>query len=301
MSDDRHDQFQMRDPRSLYPAPPFADQPQDKPGSTEAMEPRPDHGETSYRGCDRLAGRKALVTGGDSGLGRATVIAFAREGAEVTINYLEAEEEDAQSLKELIEGEGGTLHLMPGDLKEEGFARGLVQDAREAMGGLDILVCNAAKQVFREGVSEISSKQFDDTMKTNIYAMFWMCQEALEIMPPGATIINTTSVQGFDPSPTLLDYATSKFAIRGFIQGVAPTAMEKGIRVNGIAPGPFWTPLQPSGGQSRDKVQKFGQQTPLGRPGQPAEIAPAFVFLASGESSYMTGEIVSLTGGELMV
>ena len=190
---------------------------------------------------------------------------------------------------------------MPGDLKDERFARGLVGRAAEAMGGLDILVCNAGKQVFREGLPDISSEQFDQTMKTNIYATFWMCQEALKIMPPGASIINVTSVQGFDPSPTLLDYATTKFAIRGFTQGLAPTAMEKGIRVNGIAPGPFWTPLQPSGGQSREKVQSFGKGTPIGRPGQPAEIAPAFVFLASNEASYMTGEIVSLTGGELMI
>ncbi len=236
MTDDRQNQYQMRDPRSLYPAPPYPDQPQDKPGWTEKMEPRPDHGEETYRGAGRLEGRRALITGGDSGLGRAAAIAYSREGAVVTINYLEPEEEDAQSLKALIEDEGGTLHLMPGDLKDENFARGLVHKAAEAMGGLDILVCNAAKQVFQEGVGDISSEQFDHTMKTNIYATFWMNQEALKLMPPGATIINVTSVQGFDPSPTLLDYATTKFAIRGFTQGLAPTAMKSGIRVNGIAP-----------------------------------------------------------------
>jgi NAD(P)-dependent dehydrogenase (short-subunit alcohol dehydrogenase family) len=301
MSDITEDQFRMRDPRTLYPQPPFPDQPQEAPGKTDAMQPRPDHGEKTYRGCGRLKGRKALVTGGDSGLGRAVVIAFAREGAELTINYLPAEEEDARSLKELVEGEGGRLHLRPGDLKDEDFARGLVREASEAMGGLDIMVCNAARQIWREGVQKITSDQFDEVMKTNIYAMFWMCQEALEVMPEGAAIINVTSVQGFAPSPTLLDYATTKFAIRGFTQGLAPTAMEKGIRVNGIAPGPFWTPLQPAGGQSAEKVQHFGEKSPLGRPGQPAEIAPAFVFLASGESSYMTGEIVSITGGELMM
>ena len=298
---DNHDQYRMRDPRDAYPVPPFPDQPQDKPGWTDEMEPRPDHGEKTYRGCGRLEGRKALITGGDSGIGRAAAIAYMREGAAVTINYLGSEETDAQSLKELAEKEGCEIHLMPGDLKDEGFARSVVRKAAEAMGGLDILVINAAKQVFQPDITAISSEQFDHTMKTNVYAMFWMSQEALEVMPPGASIINTTSVQGFDPSPTLLDYATTKFAIRGFTQGFAPTALERGIRVNGIAPGPFWTPLQPSGGQSREKVQNFGKGAPMGRPGQPAEIAPAYVFLASGESSYMTGEIVSITGGELMV
>ena len=301
MTERKIDQFQMRDPREAYPKPPFPEQPQDKPGWTDAMEPRPDHGEETYRGIARLEGRKALITGGDSGIGRAVAIAYSREGAAVTINYLEAEEEDAQSLKALIEGEGGTLHLMPGDLKDEGFARGLVHDAANAMGGLDILVVNAGKQVFQPDIEQLTSEQFDHTMKTNVYAMFWMNQEALKILPPGATIINVTSTQGFDPTPQILDYATTKFAIRGFIQGLAPMAIERGIRVNGVAPGPFWTPLQPSGGQAQEKVKYFGEGAPYGRPGQPAEIAPAVVFLATGESSYMTGEILTVTGGQLMM
>jgi NAD(P)-dependent dehydrogenase (short-subunit alcohol dehydrogenase family) len=292
------DQFAMRDPRDAYPRPPFPDQPQDAPGLGQRMDPVPDHGESTYRGTGRLTGRRALLTGGDSGIGRAAALAFAREGATVTINYLDAETEDAESLKAEIEKDGGTLHLMPGDLSEESFARGLVRDAAGVMGGLDILVVNAAKQTIRDGIEELTSAEFDATMRTNVYAMFWMTQEALKVMPPGATIICTTSVQGFDPSPGLIDYATTKFAIRGYIQALAPLAIDKGIRVNGIAPGPFWTPLQPSGGQTREKVQHFGEGAPMGRPGQPAEIAPAYVFLASGESSYMTGEIVTLSGGQ---
>jgi NAD(P)-dependent dehydrogenase (short-subunit alcohol dehydrogenase family) len=292
------DQFAMRDPRDAYPRPPFPDQPQDAPGLGQRMDPVPDHGESTYRGTGRLTGRRALLTGGDSGIGRAAALAFAREGATVTINYLDAETEDAESLKGEIEKDGGTLHLMPGDLSEESFARGLVRDAAGVMGGLDILVVNAAKQTIRDGIEELTSAEFDATMRTNVYAMFWMTQEALKVMPPGATIICTTSVQGFDPSPGLIDYATTKFAIRGYIQALAPLAIDKGIRVNGIAPGPFWTPLQPSGGQTREKVQHFGEGAPMGRPGQPAEIAPAYVFLASGESSYMTGEIVTLSGGQ---
>lgn len=292
------DQFAMRDPRDAYPRPPFPDQPQDAPGWSDRMQPPPDHGEATYRGSGRLTGRRALVTGGDSGIGRAASLAFAREGAEVAINYLDAEQSDAESLKADIEKDGGTLHLMPGDLKDERFARGLVHEAAAAMGGLDILVVNAAKQTFRNDLDELTSDEFDATMRTNVYAMFWMTQEALKAMPPGAAIICTTSVQGFDPSPGLIDYATTKFAIRGYIQALAPLAMKNGIRVNGIAPGPFWTPLQPSGGQTREKVQHFGEGSPMGRPGQPAEIAPAYVFLASNESSFMTGEIVSLSGGQ---
>jgi NAD(P)-dependent dehydrogenase (short-subunit alcohol dehydrogenase family) len=292
------DQFAMRDPRDAYPRPPFPDQPQDAPGLGIRMEPVPDHGEATYRGTGRLAGRRALLTGGDSGIGRAAALAFAREGATVAINYLDAEKEDAETLKAEIEKDGGALHLMPGDLSDERFARGLVHDAADAMGGLDILVVNAAKQTIRDGIEELTSEEFDATMRTNVYAMFWMTQEALKIMPPGASIICTTSVQGFDPSPGLIDYATTKFAIRGYVQALAPLAIGKGIRVNGIAPGPFWTPLQPSGGQTREKVQHFGEGSPMGRPGQPAEIAPAYVFLASGESSYMTGEIVTLSGGQ---
>jgi NAD(P)-dependent dehydrogenase (short-subunit alcohol dehydrogenase family) len=292
------DQHTMRDPRDAYAEPPFPDQPQEAPGLTDRMRPRPDHGERTYRGAGRLQGRKALITGGDSGIGRAVAIAYAREGAAVAINYLDAEAEDARDLKALIDEEGGSLTLMPGDLTDEAFSRRLVREAAEAMGGLDILVVNAGKQVTQPDLTEISSEQFDQTMKTNVYAMFWLCQEALPLMPPGATIITVTSTQGFLPSPTLIDYATTKFAIRGFTEALAQGAMERGVRVNGVAPGPFWTPLQPAGGQTREKVQNFGAKTPMGRAGQPAEIAPAFVFLASGESSFVTGEILGVAGGK---
>jgi NAD(P)-dependent dehydrogenase (short-subunit alcohol dehydrogenase family) len=289
--------YRMTDPRSQYPQPPFDKQPQNKPGLTDKMDPRPDHGEESYVGSGRLQGRKALITGGDSGIGRAAAIAYAREGAAVTINYLSEEDTDAQTLKQLIESEGGTLNLMPGDLRDKGFCRALVKEAESAMGGLDILVINAAKQVMQESIQDISDEQFDDTVKTNIYAMFYMSQEAMKRMPAGSAIINVTSVLGYEPVPGLLDYSMTKFAIRGFTQGLAKQAAEKGIRVNGIAPGPFWTPLQPSGGQDQESIQEFGKQTPFGRPGQPVECAPAFVLLASQEASYITGETIGITGG----
>jgi NAD(P)-dependent dehydrogenase (short-subunit alcohol dehydrogenase family) len=291
-------QHTMQDPRSQYPAPPFDKQPQPKPGLTDEMEPRPDHGEDSYVGASRLEGRKALITGGDSGIGRAVAIAFAREGAEVSINFLPSEEPDAESLRDLISGEGGTVHLFPGDVKDESYCRALVQDARGAMDGLDILVVNAAKQVRQDGIEKISSEQFDATMKANVYALFHMTQEAMEVMPAGASIITVASTQAYSPAPHLLDYATTKYAIRGFTQALAQGALDRGIRVNGVAPGPVWTPLQPSGGQSQEKVQSFGEKTPMGRPGQPAEVAPAFVYLASQESSYVAGQIIGVTGGK---
>ncbi len=293
-------QYTMRDPREMYPKPPFKRQPQDKPGIESKMDPVPDDGSESYEGFGRLKGRKALITGGDSGIGRATAIAYAREGADVTINYLPEEESDAQSLKGLLENEGTTIHLMPGDLKEKEFAKNLINSAHNAMGGLDILVLNAGKQVSQDDIEDLSDEQFDATMKTNIYSMFWMVKQALPLMPPGATIIPVTSIQGYDPSTNLLDYATTKFAIRGCTMDVSQIAIKRGVRVNGVAPGPFWTVLQPSGGQPQDKVETFGQNTPMGRPGQPAELAPLFVYLASQESSYMNGEIVGVTGGKLM-
>ena len=289
----------LRDPRDAYPRPPFPNQPQEAPGYTQKMEPVPDHGEESYAGSGRLRGRKALITGGDSGIGRAVAIAYVREGAAVCINYLETEKEDAESLEALIEGEGGTIHLMPGDLSEQAFAEALVAKAADAMGGLDVMVINAGKQVTQPTIQDISADQFDRTMKTNVYAMFWMTRAALRLMPPGSSIITVTSNQGFSPAPTLIDYATTKFAIRGFTEAMGQAALEQqGVRVNGIAPGPFWTPLQPSGGQTQEKVQSFGEGTPMGRPGQPAELQGAFVFLASEESSYVSGEIIGVTGGK---
>lgn len=300
MSKPIKNQYEMRDPRTQYPKPPFPRQPQPKPGIEAKMDPQPDHGEESYKGSGRLEGRKAVITGGDSGIGRAVAIAFVREGAEVTVNYLPSEEPDARALEALVKDEGGTIHLMPGDLKEEEFCTDLIGDAVRKMGGLDILVNNAGKQVFQTDIEDISSEQFDATMKTNVYATFWLCKAALKVMPAGGSIINVTSIQGFDPSPQLLDYATTKYAIRGFTEGLAQVAMDKGVRVNAIAPGPFWTVLQPSGGQPQEKVEQFGGNTPMGRPGQPAEIAPAFVYLASQESSFVSGEIIGLTGGRPM-
>ncbi|HEX9951424.1 MAG TPA: SDR family oxidoreductase [Rubricoccaceae bacterium] len=291
------DQFTMQDPRSQYPRPPFPRQPQSAPGETAQMDPVPDHGETTYRGSGRLTGRRALITGGDSGIGRAVALAYAREGASVAINYLPAEEKDAQSLADLIEAEGGTLLRLPGNLMDEAFCNQLIADANEQLGGLDILVLNAGKQVTQPSIADITTEQFDATFKTNVYAMFWLSKAALPLLPPGAAVINVTSIQGFDPSPTLLDYATTKWAIIGFTKALAAQAIENGVRVNAVAPGPFWTPLQPSGGQTQEKVEQFGATTPYGRPGQPAEIAPVFVFLASQESGYITGEVFGVTGG----
>lgn len=288
------------DPRQRYPQPPFPRQPQPAPGLAQKMEPEPDHGEDTYTGHGKLTGRKVLITGGDSGIGRAAAIALGREGAEITLNYLESEQSDADDVKSLLEKDGVRIHQLPGDLTDAAFCRHLVQNAREGMGGLDTLIVNAAKQKRQDDVDAITDEQFDQTMKTNVYAMFWMTQEALDVIPPGGTIITVTSTQGFDPAPHLLDYATTKFAIRGFTQALSQAAIQKGIRVNGIAPGPFWTPLQSSGGQTQDKIEEFGASTPMGRPGQPAELGPAFVFLASNDSSYMTGEILGATGGKLI-
>ena len=291
-------QYTMQDPRTQYPRPPFPRQPQDAPGLTTKMDPAPDHGEESYRGFGRMEGRKALITGGDSGIGRAAAIAYHREGAAVAINYLDSESPDAQSLKDLVEGEGGTLVLLPGDLTDESFCKQLVEDAVDQLGGLDVLINNAGKQVFQESIDDVTSEQFDQTFKTNVYAMFWLSKAAIPHLPPGGSIINTTSIQGYKPSGTLLDYATTKGAQVEFTKALAKQLAEKGIRVNAVAPGPFWTPLQPSGGQPQDKIEEFGSSVPLGRPGQPAEIAPVYVFLATQEAGYVTGEIYGVTGGD---
>ena len=291
-------QYEIQDPREQYPRPPFPKQPQPAPGLTEKMDPEPDHGERSYVGLGRMKGRKALLTGGDSGIGRAAAIAYAREGAAVCINYLAPESPDAQSLKALVEKEGGTLHLIPGDLKDEQFCERLVADAHERMGGLDVLVINAGKQQFQESIQDITTEQFDETYKTNVYAMFWLSKAAAPLLPPGGSIINVTSIQGYKPSANLLDYASTKWAIIGFTKALAKQLIERGIRVNAVAPGPFWTPLQPSGGQPQSSIEKFGAQVPYGRPGQPAEIAPMFVFLATQESGYSTGEVFGSTGGD---
>ena len=261
------------------------------------MDPVPDHGETSYKGSGRLKGRKALVTGGDSGIGRAAAIAFAREGADVAIAYLAAEKADAQQVIQLIEAEGRKAVALPGDITDEKWCRELVATAVQKLGGLDILVINAGRQQNREDVSKVSSDDFDRTMKTNLYAMHWIAQAAVPHLPAGASVITTASVQAYKPSAILLDYATTKAGIVAYTKALSKQLLEKGIRANVVAPGPFWTPLQSSGGQPPEDVMKFGSESAYGRPGQPVEIAPVYVLLASQEGSFMTGEVLGVTGG----
>lgn len=288
---------ELEDPRQMYPQPPF-DTPQQKvPGLVSMMTPRPDHGEETYKGNNKLLDRKALITGGDSGIGRAVAIAFAREGADVAIGYLPEEESDAREVAELIRAAGRKAVLLPGDIKDEAFCRELVARAAEQMGGLDLLVNNAAKQENKPDIADVTSEEFDATLKTNLYALFWITQAAVPHMPPGATIVNTASVQAYHPSKGLLAYAMTKAGIADFTKALATQLAEKGIRANVVAPGPFWTPLQPSGGQPPEKLHDFGSQTPLKRPGQPAEVAALYVFLASKDSSYVTGEVYGITGG----
>lgn len=291
------DRMTMQDPRRQYPTPPFPRQPQPVPGLARQMEPRPDHGETSYKGSGKLAGRKALVTGGDSGIGRAAAIAFAREGADVAISYLASEEADAQEVAGLIEVDGRKAVRLPGDITDEAWCRRMVEEAREQLGGLDILVINAGRQQIQSSLDSLDTAEFDATMKTNIYAMHWITQAAVPHMPPGASIITTASVQAYDPSGPLIHYATTKAAIVAYTKALAKLVMEKGIRANAVAPGPFWTALQPSGGQTEEKITSFGAQSAFGRPGQPVELAPVYVLLASQEGSYITGEVYGMTGG----
>jgi NAD(P)-dependent dehydrogenase (short-subunit alcohol dehydrogenase family) len=292
------DQYTFQDPTKQYPRPTFPKQTQSEPGLAKDMDPKPDHGETSYKGAGRLTGRKALVTGADSGIGRATAIAFAREGADVVLNYLPSEEADAKEVVALIEKAGRKAVAMPGDISDEAFCQQLVEQAVQELGGLDLLANVAGRQLAVENIADISTEQFDTTLKTNIYALFWLCKAALPHLPAGSTIINTASIQSYQPSPTLLDYASTKAAIVAFTKALAKQVAEKGIRVNAVAPGPVWTPLQPSHGQPPEAIPEFGAQTPLGRPGQPAEVAPAYVFLASQESSYITAEVIGVTGGQ---
>ena len=285
------------DPRSKYARPPFPSQSQPFPGLAGKMDPRPDHGETSYKGSGRLHGRKALVTGGDSGMGRAAAIAFAREGADVAISYLPAEEPDAQEVIDLIKREGRIAVALPGDIRDEATCRKIVADAVGQMGGIDILVNNASRQQQNPSLLDLSTEAFDATMKTNIYAMFWLTKSALEHMTPGSAIIQTTSEQAYDPSENLVDYAMTKAAMMNFTKSLAKQLGPKGIRVNGVAPGPIWTPLQVSGGATQEKLQKFGGDTPLGRPGQPAELASIYVQLAAADASYATGQVYGAAGG----
>ena len=286
MTDDKHQ-------------PPFPDQPQQQPGFTEAMEPRPDHGEESYKGTGRLQGKKALITGGDSGIGRAVAIAFAREGADVLVSYL-CEDEDARETQRLVEAAGRRAVLVPGDISSAEHCRSIVAKAVEAFGRIDILVNNAAHQDTIDRIEDISDAEWEHTFATNIHAMFYLTKAAVPHMKRGAAIINTTSIQADNPSPELLAYAATKGAIQNFTAGLAQMLADRGIRANSIAPGPIWTPLIPAT-MPAEKVMEFGKHVPMERPGQPAECAPAYVFLASDEASYVSGANIAITGGKPII
>jgi NAD(P)-dependent dehydrogenase (short-subunit alcohol dehydrogenase family) len=287
-----------RKSHSPYPKPPFPAQYQEPPGLAGKMMPRPDHGETTYQGNRRLEGRKALVTGGDSGIGRAAVIAFAREGADVAINYLPAEEPDAREVVQLIREAGQKAVALPGDIRDERFCKKLVDEAVRELGGLDILVNNAARQQAAASILDLTTESFDATFKTNVYAMFWITKAALPYLKSGACIINTASAQAYEPSAHLLDYAQTKSAIVSFSKSLAQQLGPMGIRVNAVAPGPVWTPLEVSGGLLDGMVETFGQDKPIGgRPGQPAELASLYVLLASEEPGYTSGQVFGATGG----
>jgi NAD(P)-dependent dehydrogenase (short-subunit alcohol dehydrogenase family) len=287
----------LEDPINKYPKPPFKIQDQPWPGLAGKMDPVPDHGEKTYKGSGRLAGRKALITGGDSGMGRAAAIAYAREGADVAINYLPFEEPDAQEVVKLIREAGRKAVAIPGDIRSEDFCKDLVSKAVQGLGGLDIVVCNAGRQQTRASILDLSTEDFDATMKTNIYAPFWIIKAALPHLKPGSAIIGTASVQAYDPSPDLYDYAQTKAATMNYVKSLAKQLAPKGIRVNGVAPGPIWTPLQVSGGSPHDRLKNFGGDTPFGRPGQPAELASIYVQLAAPDASYATGQIYGSSGG----
>ncbi len=288
--------YTPQDPTKQYPGPPFKKQQQDAPGNIHDMDPEPDHGEKSYVGSGRLAGRKAIVTGADSGIGRAVAIAFAREGADVAITFLPEEAEQGQEVADLITAAGQKVAVIPGDLKDEAFNTELVEQAVAELGGLDILAYVAGMMPTVTSIADFDTATMDEVLKTNIYSIFWTTRAALPHLKPGSTIITTSSQQGFQASPALVEYATSKAGIVNWTRGMAAQLLEKGIRVNGVAPGPVWTPLQPAF-VPNEKIESFGSESPMGRPGQPAELAPAFVFLASQESSYTTGETIAVTGG----
>jgi NAD(P)-dependent dehydrogenase (short-subunit alcohol dehydrogenase family) len=288
----------LQDPTTKYPRPPFADQKQAWPGLVSKMNPRPDHGEQSYKGSGRLLGRKALITGGDSGMGRAAAIAYAREGADVAINYFPTEESDAKEVVDLIKAEGRVAVAIPGDLRDHSFCKKLVTEAIKGLGGLDILVNNAGRQQAATSILEITDEEFDAIMKTNIYAPFYIIKAALPHLQPGSVIIATTSEQAYDPEPHLYAYAQTKAATMNYVKSLAKQLGPKGIRVAGVAPGPVWTPLQVSGGTTPDKLKKFGSDTFLGRPGQPVELAGIYVQLAASDGSFATGNIYGSGGGK---
>jgi NAD(P)-dependent dehydrogenase (short-subunit alcohol dehydrogenase family) len=293
------DQYTPQDPQQQYPGPDEQDSETiPHPGLTRDMDVRPDHGEESYRGSGRLTGKRAIITGGDSGIGRAVAIAFAREGADVLISYLPDEEEDAQETVQFVEKAGRRAVTVPGDIRDEQQCTAIVETCVRELGGVDILVNNAAFQMAQPGgITDITTEQYDRVMKTNLYAMFWLCRAAIPQMREGSTIINTASVQAYLSSSALLDYATTKGGIVAFTKALAQDVADQGIRVNAVAPGPIWTPLIPAT-MPPEKVESFGKTTPLKRAGQPAELAPAYVFFASQESSFVTGEVLGVTGGE---
>ncbi|MDB6005080.1 MAG: short-chain dehydrogenase/reductase [Prosthecobacter sp.] len=287
-----------RDPAEQYPKPPFQKQLQEWPGLASKMTPPPDHGEKSYEGRGRLQGRKALITGGDSGIGRAVAIAFAREGADVAISYYPTEEPDAKEVLELIRAAGRKAVALPGDIREEAICERLVADAVKQLGGLDILVNNAGRQQSCDSILDLTTEAFDATYKTNCYAPFWITKAALPHLEAGASILFTASEQAMEPSPNLFDYASTKAVNANFTKSLSKQLADKGIRVNAVAPGPVWTPLQISGGQPQEKLATFGEKTAFKRAGQPAELAPAYVLLASQESSFVTGHIYDVQGGK---
>jgi NAD(P)-dependent dehydrogenase (short-subunit alcohol dehydrogenase family) len=296
MTEDQHTQ---QDPTQQYPQPEYPEQDQrdQHPGTEQEMDPEPDYGYDTYRGHGRLEGKTAVITGGDSGIGRAVALAFAREGADVLISYLPAEEPDAQETAQVVEEAGKRAVKVPGDISEESQCRTVVQTAVDEFGKIDVLVNNAAHQMTVSGISDISTELLDRTFKTNIYAMFWMVQAALPHMQEGGSIINVGSIQAYQPSPTLLPYSATKGAIVTFTKGLAMEVVQYGLRANTVAPGPVWTPIIPAS-MPGETVSQFGGTSPMGRPAQPAELAPAFVFLASQESSFVNGETLGVTGGQ---
>ncbi|MFF8186320.1 SDR family oxidoreductase [Microbacterium sp. NPDC016588] len=290
-------QYTFTDPAKLYADIEPSKQHQPEPGLDAELSPKAALGEDTYVGSGRLEGRRALITGADSGIGAATAIAFAREGASVAMSYLPEEKEDADRIAGILREAGATVAQIPGDLRDPEYCRALVAQAVEELGGLDILVNNGGKQLFNEDLTTLTDEQFDATFKTNVYAMFWVTKAALPHLPAGSAIINTTSIQAYSPSAILVDYASTKATINAFTKALGQQLAPKGIRVNAVAPGPIWTPLQVSDGQPQEKVAEFGEETPLGRMGQPAELAPAYVYLASAESSYVIGETLNVNGG----
>jgi NAD(P)-dependent dehydrogenase (short-subunit alcohol dehydrogenase family) len=293
------DQNRQQDPTQQYPQPEYPEQDQrdQHPGFETEMQPEPDYGYETYKGVGRLEGKATIITGGDSGIGRAVALAFAREGADVLFSYLSEEEPDAQETAQVVEEAGKKAVKVPGDIAVESQCQALVQRAVEEFGKIDVLVNNAAHQMTVDGISDISSELLDRTFKTNIYAMFWLCKAAIPHMPEGGSIINVSSIQAYQPSPTLLPYSATKGAIVTFTKGLAQEVVQYGLRANTVAPGPVWTPIIPAS-MPGDTVAQFGGTSPMGRPAQPAELAPAFVFLASQESSFVNGETLGVTGGQ---